>query len=156
VSAESAALELVKKLERAVTLAVIVMLCIVVVLSTIELGFFLAKDIFAPPIFFPGIDQLLDIFGRVLLVLIGIELTESMRAFAAEGAVRAEVVLRVAMIAVARKIIILEPGQVSGFLLLAVAALLVGLSVAYRVFVRKSPLGGRGALQARLARRPSR
>jgi uncharacterized membrane protein (DUF373 family) len=150
------ALDLVRKLERWVTLAVIAMLCIVVVLSTVELGFYLAKDILAPPIFFPGIDQLLDIFGRVLLVIIGIELLESMRAFAAEGAVRAEVVLRVAMIAIARKIIILEPGQASGILLLAVAALLVGLSIAYRVFVRGGPPGRRPTLRAGLARKPSR
>jgi uncharacterized membrane protein (DUF373 family) len=134
-------LELVQQFERFITLIVIAMLAIVVALATIELGVSLARDILTPPIFFPGIDRLLDIFGRVLLVVIGIELLETLRSFARGGVVRAEVVLTVALIAVARKVIVLEPAHASAVTLFGVASLVLSVAIAYRMFVRGRPLG---------------
>ncbi len=129
-------LGVVQKLEHTITLVLIAMLSVVVVLSTLELGVTIVKDVLAPPILFPGIDRLLVMFGKVLLVLIGIELLETMRAFATEGVVRVEIVLTVAMIAMARKIIILEPEHTSALSMMGIAALVGALAVAYLVFVR--------------------
>lgn len=126
-----------KKVEHWVTVALILMVGVLVVLATIELGHDLIVDIVQPPFLFPGIDKLLQLFGKVLLVLIGIELLETMRAFVSEGAVRVEVVLAVAMIALARKIILVEVGHVSSWDMLGVAALLVALSIAYRPFLQQ-------------------
>jgi|SRR6185437_4382793 len=130
--------DLVRKLEHGVTMLLIALLAIVVALATLELGVTIAKDVISPPILFPGIDRLLDMFGKVLLVVLGIELLETLRAFASEGRVRAEIVLTVAVIALARKIILLEPEHTSGFILLGDAALLAALAVAYRVFARRT------------------
>jgi uncharacterized membrane protein (DUF373 family) len=130
-------LEVVRKLEQWITVALIVMLAVVVLLATIELGHAIVVDVTTPPVLFPGIDKLLDVFGKLLLVLIGIELIETMRSFAREGVVRVEVVLTVAIIALARKIIVLEPGHVESLYLLGMAALLAALSFAYRAFVRE-------------------
>jgi uncharacterized membrane protein (DUF373 family) len=132
-------IDVVKKIEHAVTVALIGLLALVVVLAAVELAVTLVRDVLAPPLLFPGIDKLLDVFGRFLLVLIGIELLETMRAFAARGVVRAEVVLTVAMIAMARKIIILEADHVPVLVMLGIASLLAALSLAYRVFVRAPP-----------------
>jgi uncharacterized membrane protein (DUF373 family) len=126
-------LDLVKKLEHWLTLVLVAMLMVVVLLATVELGHDIVRDVISPPVLFPGIDRLLDLFGKVLLVVIGIELVETMRAFAADGRVRAEVVLTVAMIALCRKIIVLEPGHASGLVLGGVAAVLAALSFAYRI-----------------------
>jgi uncharacterized membrane protein (DUF373 family) len=132
-------LDILKKLERWLTLVLVAMLAIVVVLSIIELGYTIGRDIVKPPILFPGIDELLEIFGKFLLVLIGIELLETMRALASEGVVRVEVVLTTAIIAVARKIIVLEPAHSSSLSMFGVAAILVSLAVAYQVYVRGRP-----------------
>lgn len=134
-----AMLGLVKKLEHAITLVLIGMLCVVVVLATVELGVSIVKDIAAPPLLFPGIDKLLDLFGDVLLVTIGLELVETMRAFASGGAVRVEVVITVAIIALARRVIVLEPGHTSASVIFALAALLAALALAYRALVRRRP-----------------
>ena len=130
-------LELVRKLERAVTLALIAVLCVIVVLAAVEVAARTVQDIAAPPVFFPGIDQLLDLFGRVLLVAIGIELVETLRAFAEGGDVRVEVVLTVAMIAVARSVILMEPAHTPSGAAFGTSALLVALSLAYMAFVRR-------------------
>jgi uncharacterized membrane protein (DUF373 family) len=132
-----AVLDLVKRLERWVTLVLIGMLLVVVILSTVELGYTIYRDLAGPPfLFFPGIDQLLDIFGRLLLVVIGIELLETLRALSAGGVVRLEIVLSVAVIALARKIIVLEIGRVTSGEMAGIAGLLVALAVAYWAFVR--------------------
>jgi len=128
-------IDLAKRLEHALTLALIGMLAVVVLLATLELGVTIARDIATPPILFPGIDRLLDLFGKFLLVLIGIELLETIRAFADKGIVRTEIVLTVALIALARKIIVLEPDHVSATAMLGIAALIAAVSLAYRVFV---------------------
>jgi len=129
-------LDFLKKAERWLMLVLIAMLAVVVLLATLELGVTLARDIASPPVLFPGIDKILDVFGRFLLVLIGIELIETMRAFAHGGPVRVEVVLTVAMIAIARKVILIEIGHVSSSEMFGIAALTVALAVAYHVFVR--------------------
>jgi len=129
-------LDLVKKMEHGVTLVLILMLGVIVALATLEVGFTIAKDVISPPVLFPGIDRLLDIFGKVLLVVLGIELLETLRAFASEGRVRAEIVLTVAVIALARKIILIEPEHASAVVLFGDAALLAALAVAYRFFSR--------------------
>jgi uncharacterized membrane protein (DUF373 family) len=130
-------LSLIKKLERVVTLVLIAMLCAIVVLATIELAVVFVQDLLSPPIFFPGIDKLLGLFGQVLLVVIGLELVETLRAFASEGVVRVEVVLTVAIIALARKVIILEPDHMSSAVLSAIAALLAALGIVYWTVVRR-------------------
>jgi uncharacterized membrane protein (DUF373 family) len=112
------------------------MLGIVVSLATVELGVAIFQDIAAPPVFLPGIDKLLDIFGRFLLVLIGVELIETIRTFVLDGVVRVEVVLTVATIAIARKVVVLEIDHVAGLSMVGLAALLTSLAFAYLVFVR--------------------
>ena len=128
-------IDLVKKLEQGVTLVLVVMLCIIVVLATVELAVTVGRDVLAPPVLFPGIDKLLDMFGRVLLVVIGLELIATIRALAAEGLVRVEVVLTVAIIALARRVLVLEPGHAPADALFATAALVAALSLAYWAFV---------------------
>ncbi len=132
-----AALGWVKKLEHAVSLVLCGMLCLIVVLATVELGVLLVRDLAAPPVLFPGIDKLLDLFSQVLLVVMGLELIETMRVFATEGVARVEVVISVAAIALARRIVVLEPGHAPTSTYFAIAALFASLSLAYLVFVRR-------------------
>ena len=98
-----------KWFERVVVIVLIVMMSLVILLSTVELGWIIILDMITPPIILPQINELLEIFGFFLLILIGIELLETLRAYLLEHVVHVEVVLEVALIAIARKVIILEP-----------------------------------------------
>ena len=71
------------------------------------------------------------IFAGVLLVLLGLELVETLQNYFAERHVRVEVILIVAMIAIGRHIVQLDIERVSGSTLLGVAALIVALAVSY-------------------------
>lgn len=121
----------VKTFERIVVLVMLGMMMLVVALSTVELAWIVIKDIVEPPILLLEIDELLEIFGIFLLVLIGVELLEIIKVYQKDQAVHLGIVLEVALIAIARKVIILDLSKYDGVSVLAVAALIVALSVAW-------------------------
>jgi len=123
-------LDMLKKFEKVITVTLVVMMAIVVLLATIELGWIIIKDIITPPVFLLEIEELLDIFGLFLLVLIGVELLETIKAYVKENVVHFEVVLTVAMIASARKVIILDVKELPSMTLVGIAAIIVALAAA--------------------------
>ena len=120
-----------KKFEHGVVIALIAMMIIVVLISTLELAYIIVKDIISPPLFWLEIDELLDIFGFFLLILIGVELLETIKAYLVEKVVHSEVVLEVALIAITRKVIILDVKDYSGLSVIGIAALIVAIALAY-------------------------
>ena len=107
------------------------MMVIVVFLATIDLGWIIIKDIVSKPAFLLDIDELLEIFGFFLLILIGVELLETIKAYLETHVVHVEVVLTVALIAIARKVIILDLKAHSDLTLIGIAALILVLAVSY-------------------------
>jgi uncharacterized membrane protein (DUF373 family) len=128
--------KLLKWFENGIILALIVMMVVIVLLSTVELGWIIVQDVLAPPVLLLDIDELLDVFGFFLLVLIGIELLETIKAYFVEHAVHAEIVVEVAMIAIARKVIILDVKELSALTLVGIAAILAALAGAYYIIKR--------------------
>ena len=125
-----------KKFEYVIVLSLIAMMVIVVVLTTVELGWLIIRDIITPPIILLEIDELLEIFGFFLLVLIGIELLETIKAYLMTNVVHVEIVLEVALIAIARKVIILDISQYESLTLVGVAALISSVALAFLVIKR--------------------
>jgi uncharacterized membrane protein (DUF373 family) len=107
------------------------MLAVVVTLSTLHLGVLIAQEIWTPPRFLIRVQGLLEIFGYFLLVLIGVELLETLKTYLRNDVLHVRVVLEVALIAMARKVIIQEPNTVSSSTLLGTAALILALGIAY-------------------------
>jgi len=114
---------ILKKYEKIMIQALMVMMAVVLGLATIALGWLIIKDIIKPPYFLLSVDQLLEIFGLFMLVLIGIELLESiMKTYITQYQPNYEVVLSVAIIAIARKVIILDVKETDSLSLLGIAA----------------------------------
>ena len=126
-----------EKGERVIVLSLLVMMVAVVFLSTVELGWIITKDIITPPVFLLDIDELLDIFGMFLLVLIGVELLETVKMYLTQKTVHVEVVFTVAMIAIARKVIILDIKEVPSLTLIGIGTIIVALSAGYYLIARK-------------------
>ncbi len=120
-----------QKFEQFVVRALLVMMAIVVFLATLELGYLLIKDIVKPPILILEIDELLEIFGMFMLVLIGLELFESIQVYHKDRTIRVEVVVIVAIIAVSRKVIILDYKSLSSFTFLDVGVGILCLGLTY-------------------------
>jgi uncharacterized membrane protein (DUF373 family) len=127
---------LLKRLERTLLVVLTGMMAVVLVLATAELGYVLIIDIFRPPFFILEIDELLDLFGLFLLVLIGIELLDTMKAYMVEKVVHVEIVFAVALIAVARKVIVLDVAKYPSLTLMAIGVIIIALSVGYYLIKR--------------------
>lgn len=127
-----------KKFERALIGVLIVMLALVVLLSVLELGRVLIRDISTPPLFVLDIGQLLEVFSQFLLVLIGFELLETVKKYYTDGCVDVHVILSVALIALARKIITLEPKDYDALSLVGMAAIILSLVAGYWVVKGKT------------------
>ena len=120
-----------KLFERLIVGSLILMMIVVILLSTFQLGRILVVDIITPPNYLLDITELLDVFGFFMLILIGVELLETIRAYLDDHNVHVEIVLEVALIAVARKVVIVDVKDYSPDTLLAIAAIVLSLAGAY-------------------------
>jgi len=127
---------MLKKFEKIIIVSLIVMMVLVVLISTIELAVLIIKDIIEPPRYWLGIEQLFEIFGFFLMLLIGVELLETIKAYLSENVVHSEIVLEVALIAISRKVITLDVKTYEPLTLLGIAALIVSIGLAY-FFIKK-------------------
>ena len=104
---------------------------VVIVVIMVDLILFLATALFNPS---PGgffIDILRDIFGLFLSALIALEILENITAYLRKHVVQVELVIVTSLIAVARKIIILDLDKVSGTSLIGLAIAIFALSISY-------------------------
>jgi uncharacterized membrane protein (DUF373 family) len=122
---------LITKVQKVTVLALAAMLVVVMLLSTVHLGVLIAQEIWKPPRWLIPVQGLLEIFGYFLLVLIGVELLETLKAYVRKDVIHVRVVLEVALIAMARKVIIEEPNTVPGLTLFGIAALILALGIAF-------------------------
>ena len=131
-----------EKFEEAISRALLLMMAAVVLLTTIELAWILVKDVLTPPVFLLEIGEILERFGMFLLVLIGIELMHSVKIFIKRREIHLEAMLVVALVAVARKVIVLEPKELAPEAVLGLAALALALTIGYYLVKRAGREGG--------------
>ncbi len=130
-------LRFLDKFERIIVFILIFMMSILILLATINLGWQILLNIMQPPIALISMNALLDLFGLFLLILIGIELIETIKVFITNHVIRVEVVMLVAIIAASRKIIIIDIDRVSDLLLIGMGVLIISLTLGY-YFIKKS------------------
>lgn len=122
---------LLTKVQRLIICALLLLLMVVVVLSTVHLGVLVGSEIWQRPRFLIPVSGLLEIFSYFLLVLIGVELMETLKGYINHEVIRVRVVLEVALIAMARKTITEEPKTLSSLTLFGIAALILALGAAF-------------------------
>jgi uncharacterized membrane protein (DUF373 family) len=133
---------LIDKLERVLTVVLAVIMTAIVLTSMADFVVWLVKDLVTPPVGFLGVDKLLDVFGAFLLVLIGMELLETLKTYMRDHELHAEVIVLVAVIALARKIIVLDLKGLTPATLLGIAAVMLALGIVYYLIRnrRQSPM----------------
>ena len=80
---------IITKFERFIVLALLILMMIALLASTIELAIILVEQLLAPPMLLLDIKEMLTVFGFLLMVLIGLEFVETIkshyRAYSAKG-----------------------------------------------------------------------
>ena len=137
--------KILRKFERWIVLGLLGMMMLAVLVSAVELVVILVQQLIKPPVMLLNRAEMLEVFGFFLMVLIGLELLETIKAYLDEDRVHAEVVFLVALVAVSRKVIILDYKELDTNLLYGMSALIVSLSVGYYLVGRA--LGHRPAVK---------
>jgi uncharacterized membrane protein (DUF373 family) len=81
--------------------------------------------------------ELHNIFGFFLLILIGIELMETIKVYLLDDSIRVEIVFLVAMIGIARHVIDLDYKKIQPMALIGIASVIIALTVGY-YYLKKS------------------
>ncbi|MEJ5363616.1 MAG: phosphate-starvation-inducible PsiE family protein [Desulfosoma sp.] len=128
---------IIQRFEGIALQVLMVMMAVVLTATIVDLAWLLWVDFSSPPYFLLSVDELLELFSQFLLVLIGLELLETViKTYATPQQPHFEVVLNVAIIAVARKIIILDIKKETPLSIIGLAAITLGLAIAYYLMKR--------------------
>lgn len=86
-------------------------------------------------------DEMLAVLGTFLSVLIALELIETVEVYFKKHSIHVEIVVLVAIIALSRKVILLDLGKYEPMVLIALALLIVALGATYFMVRRAAPAG---------------
>ena len=116
-----------------IVMLLMVVLMVAVALAVVEgvVAFFTALDLTKPLSAMTMFLSLRELFAGVLLVLLGLGLMETVKVYLIEESVHVEVVLLVALIAVARSLLLQDFQSAEPLSLIGLAAILVGLTGGY-------------------------
>lgn len=129
--------KILNNFEKAIVMLLLGLMMLAVLASTIELAIILYQQLIKPPVFLLNLEEMLEVFGFFLMVLIGLELLETIKAYLDKDRIHVEVVFLVAIVAAARKVIILDYKTMTPEILYSISAVIVALGVGY-FLVRRS------------------
>jgi uncharacterized membrane protein (DUF373 family) len=123
----------VSRIERYIIQTLIALMSLLLVLATLELGYTVYKAVAenGNDTLLVDLDNMMNVFGVFLLVLIGIELLDTIKVYFREHIIHVEVVILVAIIAVARKVIVMDFEKYSGLEIIGIAAITLALATGY-------------------------
>ena len=118
--------------EHGIVTVLLVLMMLAILLSTLDLAWTFIQDVGAPPYLLIDVEEVMKLFGLVFTVLIGLELLETVKTVLSKEQLHVEVVFLVAMIAVARKVILLEVKEPEDFVLpLGIGGVTLALAVGF-------------------------
>lgn len=107
----------------------------VILVSVYDLAIFLVRDFLVPEVLNPDFGSfgtnLFRVFGLFLNVLIALEILENITGYLRKHVIQVELVIVTSLIAVARKIIILDLEKKTALDLIALATAILALSTSY-------------------------
>lgn len=128
-------IEIVNKFEKMIYASLMIMLMGVLIAAVVDLAWVLITSLTDVTPWLMETHEMISVLGTFLLVLIGVELLDTIKAYFHENAIHVEIVVLLAIIAIARKVILLDPTGMSGIdfgiEMMGIGVIVVGLSAGY-------------------------
>lgn len=134
---ETPMLKWIERFESTINWTVLVFMAIVVLMLAIGFAFDIGRDILRYLKGTMTIDEVFGIFGELLLILIGLELMHTVKAYLQDHTVHVEAVLAVALVALARKVIAANLKDYQGTVVVGLALLIIALAGGYWLVIRR-------------------
>ncbi|SIS97350.1 phosphate-starvation-inducible PsiE family protein [Neptunomonas antarctica] len=125
---------LIKELHRAIRVGIkilAVLMVFVIFWSIADVVLVLYNKLTSPPYFLLDIDDILQTFGAFLVVLIGVEIFINIRLYLGSNTFPVELVIATALMAVARKVIVLDLKLVTSEQIVGIGFVTLALGVSY-------------------------
>lgn len=122
-----------KTSKKLISLFILILMALVVLISSVELAIIIWQEVFdsLDGMMFLDIEELFRLFGFVFMILIGLELIETVEMYFKENVVHAEIVVLIAVIAVSRKVILLDLEKYDPITVIGLGLILLALGGCY-------------------------
>lgn len=114
-----------------------VLMTIVILWGVADVIMVLYQNLKTPPIMMLTNTNILALFGAFMVVLIAIEILINIIIYLRDDVIHVKIVMSTALLAIARKVIIMDFTQLTADYVLAVAAVVIAMSVGYWLVVIK-------------------
>jgi uncharacterized membrane protein (DUF373 family) len=141
----------IEKIEKCIYAALMAMLVIVLITAIIDLAVLLFQALASTSPLLMESHEMINVLGAFLLVLIGVELLDTIKAYFHENTIHVEIVILLAVIAVARKVILMDPSNMNGFEygfeMMSIGVIIVGLGAGYYLIKKAGITIGPGSVK---------
>ena len=124
-------IKFIEYIERGLIWGVILVMSVLLVLAFIDILFVIKEKALAPPILIIDANGLMSLFSLFLVLLIGLELLETVKTYLKEDIVHVEFIILVAIIAISRKAIVWDFDKYTTEQLIGLAVMIVALGGTY-------------------------
>lgn len=121
----------IKQVERLIIWGILIVMSVILILAFIDIVYEIYMRILEEPVFIIDSSGLMGLFSLFLVLLIGLELLETVKAYLKEDIVHVEFIILVAIIAIARKAIVWDFKKYTTEELISLAIMTVALGVTY-------------------------
>ena len=132
---------LIRFLHRIIRLSVkflAILMVFVIIWGIGDVLYVLYQRLNKPPFFLLNINDIFQTFGAFMAVLIAIEIFINIRLYLGTDVLPVQLVIATALMAIARKVIVLDLDQISSAYVVAIAAVVLALGITYWLISKKT------------------
>ncbi|MFN6970596.1 MAG: phosphate-starvation-inducible PsiE family protein [Rheinheimera sp.] len=115
-----------------------VMMVLVIILCIVDVGFVLYEKLSTPPYFLLELNDIFAVFASFLAVLIAIEIFANITLYLRDDVIHVKLVIATALMAIARKVIVLDFSTVAAEYVFAIGVVVLSLGVTYYLVASKA------------------
>ncbi len=124
-------MKVVARFEHIITIVLLGIMMLAILVATVDLALRVFGKLVSRPFLILEVTEVTEVFGFVFMVLIGLELLETIKTYLSKEQLHVEVVFLVAMIAIARKVILLDVKHMDAPVLYGIAAIILALAAGF-------------------------
>ena len=113
-----------------------ILMTFVIVMGVVDVGWTLYEKLTTPPDYILTISDMLATFGAFMAVLIAIEIFINITVYLRDDVIHVKIVMATALMAIARKVIILDLEKVSPEYLWGIASIVLAISIGYWLILK--------------------
>lgn len=114
------------------------LMVLVIIWGTIDVVFVMYQTLMEEPRFLIGVDEMFTLFSSFMVVLIAIEIFINIRLYLGTSTLPVQLVIATALMAIARKIIVLDVEAVDASYLAAMGLVIFALGITYWLLARRA------------------